>query len=69
MTDLLSDEIPSFDEELKKLKKENSKLRLQLGLGKSLANELDKQKKISEESRSIALAAEEKSSKLLELHE
>ena len=67
MTDLLSDEIPSFDEELKKLKKENSKLRLQLGLGKSLANELDKQKKISEESRSIALAAEEKSSKLLEL--
>ena len=67
MTDLLSDEIPSFDEELKKLKKENSKLRLQLGLGKSLANELDKQKKISEESRSIALAADEKSSKLLEL--
>ena len=39
-----SDENLFFDDELKKLKKENSKLRLQLGLGKSLADELEKQK-------------------------
>ena len=41
-----SDENLFFEDELKKLKKENSKLRLQLGLGKSLADELEKQKKL-----------------------
>jgi serine phosphatase RsbU (regulator of sigma subunit) len=56
-----------FEDELKKLKKENSKLRLQLGLGKSLADELEKQKKIADESSTAAQVAEEKSSKLLGL--
>ena len=62
-----SDENLFFEDELKKLKKENSKLRLQLGLGKSLADELEKQKKIADESRTAAEVAEEKSSKLLGL--
>ena len=62
-----SDENLFFEDELKKLKKENSKLRLQLGLGKSLADELEKQKKIADDSRTAAQVAEEKSSKLLDL--
>ena len=62
-----SDENLFFEDELKKLKKENPKLRLQLGLGKSLADELEKQKKIADESRTAAEVAEEKSSKLLGL--
>lgn len=49
-----SDENLFFEDELKKLKKENSKLRLQLGLGKSLADELEKQKKIADDSRTAA---------------
>ena len=48
-----------LEEQFALLKKENAKLKMETSLRKTLANELEKQKVISEEARQVALSAAE----------
>ena len=55
----MQDEPVSLEEQFALLKKENAKLKMESSLRKSLANELEKQKVISEEARRAALSTAE----------
>ena len=55
----MQDDSVGLEEQFALLKKENAKLKMETSLRKSLANELEKQKVISEEARQVALSAAE----------
>ena len=55
----MQDDSVGLEEQFALLKKENAKLKMETSLRKSLANELEKQKVISEEAKQVALSAAE----------
>jgi len=55
----MQDDSVGLEEQFALLKKENAKLKMETSLRKTLANELEKQKVISEEARQVALSAAE----------
>ena len=55
----MQDDSVGLEEQFALLKKENAKLKMETSLRKTLANELEKQKVISEEAKQVALSAAE----------
>ena len=55
----MQDDSVGLEEQFALVKKENAKLKMETSLRKSLANELEKQKVISEEAKQVALSAAE----------